>query len=73
MTAPPPAPVAGKDNSQLFGILGIVLCWCFLGGLIFSILSIMQANKFGSSKTLGFVGLGLTIILQVVGYIAFYS
>jgi len=60
---------AGNDNSKLFGILGIVLCWCTLGGLIFSILSITQANKYGSSKTLGYVGLGLTIGLFVIGLI----
>jgi hypothetical protein len=64
---------AGKDNSKLFGILGIVLCWCFLGGLIFSILSIVQAGKYGSPKTLGIIGLVLTLVLQVVYYFAFYA
>jgi cell division protein FtsW (lipid II flippase) len=61
---------AGNDRSKVFGIIGICLCWCFLGGLIFSILSITQASKYGSPKTLGIVGLALTIVLQVVWYVA---
>jgi hypothetical protein len=64
---------AGKDNSKVFGIIGICLCWCFLGGLIFSILSLVQASKYGSSKTLGIVGLVLTLVLQVVYYFLFYA
>jgi hypothetical protein len=60
---------AGKDNSKVFGIIGICLCWCFLGGLIFSILSIVQAGKNGSSKTLGYVGLALTVVLFLLGII----
>ncbi len=68
------APVApANDRSKVFGIIGICLCWCFLGGLIFSILSIVQASRNGSPKTLGIIGLVLTIVLQVVYYIAFYS
>ena len=71
---PPYSPVpAANDRSKVFGIIGICLCWCFLGGLIFSILSIVQASKNGSSKTLGIVGLALTVVLQIIGYIAFYN
>lgn len=65
-------PVASSnDKSKVFGIIGICLCWCFLGGLIFSILSITQATRNGSSKTLGIVGLVLTLVLQVVYFVAF--
>jgi hypothetical protein len=67
------APAASKDNTQLFGILGIVLSWCFIGGLVFSVLSIVQANRFGKPKTLGIIGLVLTIVFQVIWYVAFYS
>lgn len=70
MTAPAAAP---KDNTQLFGILGIVLSWCFIGGLIFSILAIVQAGKFNKPKTLGFIGLGLTILFQIIYYFAFWA
>jgi hypothetical protein len=61
MTQPPvvPQPVpAGKDNTTLFGVLGIVIglicCWPL--GLVFSILSHMQANKNGKPATLAIIG-----------------
>lgn len=67
-------PVASSsDKSKVFGIIGICLCWCFLGGLIFSALSITQATKNGSSKTLGIVGLVLTLALQIVYVVVFSS
>ena len=60
MTQPPmvpqPAPAA-KDNTQLFGILGIVLgvcCWPL--GIVFAVLSHLQANKNGKPATLAIVG-----------------
>ena len=62
MTAP-----AAKDNTQLFGILGICLSWCCIAGLIFSILSLVQANKTNGSKTLGLVGLVLSLLFLVGG------
>jgi len=62
-------PAAASDNSKVLGIIGICLCWCTLGGLIFSILSIVQAKKNGSPTTLGYVGLALTILLFVVGLV----
>ena len=62
-------PAATSDSSKVLGIIGICLCWCTLGGLIFSILSITQARKNGSSPTLGYVGLGLTVGLFVIGLV----
>lgn len=70
MTSPAPA---AADRSRTFGIIGIALCWCFLGGLIFSILSIVQASRYGSSKTLGIVGLVLTVVLQIIGSMLYYN
>ena len=62
-------PAAASNTSKVLGIIGICLCWCTLGGLIFSILSIVYARKNGNSPTLGYVGLGLTIGLFVIGLV----
>jgi len=69
---PPPPPMAqpvqpvGKDNTKLFGWIGIIggLC-CGLVGLIFGILSIMQAKKWGNSPVLGWIA----IVIAVIGWI----
>jgi hypothetical protein len=76
---PPPgayAAPAAKNNTQLFGILGIVLAvvCCPLLGILFGWLSINEAKKTGSDATLGKVGLwlgvGLLALSVVVGIIA---
>lgn len=73
MTQPPmvpqPAPAA-KDNTQLFGILGIVLSLCCVPvGVLFAVLSHLQANKNGKPATLAIVGYvvaGLALIGNIV-------
>lgn len=76
MTQPPvvpqPAP-AGKDNTQLFGILGIVfaLC-CWPLGVLFGVLSHLQANKNGKPATLAIVAY-VVAALNLVGSIVYYS
>ncbi|WP_412542870.1 hypothetical protein R8Z50_10435 [Longispora sp. K20-0274] len=57
-------PVA-KDNSKTLGIVGILLSWCIVG-LVCSIMSIMAAKKNNSSPTLGYVGVGLTVLWVIV-------
>ena len=58
---------AGKDNTQLFGIIGIItaIC-CGLIGLIFGILSIMQARKWGNSPVLGWIAIVIAV-LNIIG------
>jgi hypothetical protein len=77
--APPPpyeaaAAPAGKDNTQLFGILGIVigLICCGPAGIVLGILSIMQAKKFGKPQTLGIIAIVLSVV-GIIGYGAYYS
>lgn len=59
---------AGKDNTQLFGIIGIItaIC-CGLIGLIFGILSIMQARKWGNSPVLGWIAIVIGV-LNIIGW-----
>lgn len=56
---------AGTDRTQLWGILGIVigLICCPLVGIIFGVLSIVEANKWGKPKTLGIIA----IVASVAG------
>jgi hypothetical protein len=70
---PPPPPMAqpvqpvGKDNTGLFGWIGIIggLC-CGLLGLIFGILSISQAKKWGKSPVLGWIAVVIGV-LNIIG------
>lgn len=71
MTQPPvvpqPAPAA-KDNTQLFGILGIVFALCCpLVGVVFAVLSHVQANKAGKPATLAIVGYVVAAV-SIVGW-----
>jgi hypothetical protein len=70
---PPPPPVAqpaGKDNTNLFGWIGIIggLC-CGLIGIVFGVLSIMQAKKWGNSPVLGYIALAVALVNIVAGAI----
>ncbi len=63
--APPPAPPA-NDHTTLFGVLGIVLGICLWpAGLVFSILAMNAAGRAGKPKTLGIIGLVLTILAAI--------
>ena len=68
MPAPEPA---ARDNTQLFGILGIVLAvaCCPLLGILFGYLSMQEARKFGKDQTLGKIGFWLGIALLVVSVV----
>ncbi|HEX5595078.1 MAG TPA: hypothetical protein VFX61_03510 [Micromonosporaceae bacterium] len=64
MTAPyPQQPVAGRDRSTMWGILGIVigLLCCGIVGIIFGYLSIRDAQRFGKSPVLGWLAIGLSV------------
>ncbi|HEX6682066.1 MAG TPA: hypothetical protein VF062_04700 [Candidatus Limnocylindrales bacterium] len=73
---PPPVQPYGqpapRDNTQLFGILGIVLAVICCGplGILFGYLSIREAKKHGKDQTLGKVGFWLGIVLTALGLIA---
>lgn len=76
MTYTPPPPMAqpaqpaGKDNTQLFGWIGIIggLC-CGLLAFIFGALSIMQAKKNGNSPMLGYIAIGIGVLNIIGGFI----
>jgi hypothetical protein len=65
-----PAPT-GTDRTQLRGILGIVigLICCPLVGIIFGVLSIVEANKWGKPKTLGIIAIVASIVSSIVGVV----
>lgn len=69
-TPAPAARPAGKDNTNLFGWIGIIggLC-CGLIGIIFGALSIMQAKKWGSSPVLGYIAIAVAIVNLITGAI----
>jgi steroid 5-alpha reductase family enzyme len=71
MTAPGAPTAAGNDKTTLFGVLGIIfgLC-CWVVGLVFAILSLNQAKKFGNQPTLAYVAfavIALNLIFGIVG------
>lgn len=68
---PPPPAASGTDRTTLFGVLGIVLSICCgIIGLIFAILSVTQAKKYGNSPVLGYVGIAIAA-LNVIGGIVY--
>ena len=67
---PPPVPQAsGKDNSQLLGIIGIIvgLICCSIAGIILGIVSLMQANKYGSTRMWGILAIVASVVNIIVG------
>jgi hypothetical protein len=76
MTQPPvvpqPAPAA-KDNTQLFGILGIVFSLCCAPvGIVFGVLSHLQANKNGKPATLAIIAY-VVAALNIIGGIIYQT
>jgi hypothetical protein len=61
---PPPAAATGPDRTTLWGVLGIVigLLCCGILGVIFGILSVRDAKRFGNSPVLGYVAIGLSVL-----------
>ncbi|MGC9666703.1 hypothetical protein ACNTMW_09120 [Planosporangium sp. 12N6] len=73
MTAPmpPAAAPAGNDKTTLWGVLGIIFdfcCWPL--GVVFGVLSLLEAKKAGKQPTLAYVTFGLAAVIVVVNIIA---
>jgi hypothetical protein len=66
----PPPPAAGNDKTTLWGVLGIVFSFCcFPLGIVFAILSLLEARKAGKQPTLAYVAFGvvaLAIVLNII-------
>lgn len=75
MTPPPyygqqPPAAAGNDKTTLWGVLGIVFAFCCAPlGIVFSILSLLEAKKVGKQPTLAYVGFGITAVFIVINII----
>jgi CHASE2 domain-containing sensor protein len=65
----PAAAPQGTDRTTLWGWLGIVigLLCCGPVGIVFGILSILDANKHRNSKVLGIVAIVVSV-LGMIGY-----
>lgn len=71
MTTPyPPAATPANDKTTLWGVLGIVFAFCCsLLGIVFGILSMNEAKKAGKPPTLGYVAIGLSVVMIILGII----
>ncbi|HZN76334.1 MAG TPA: hypothetical protein VFC00_32305 [Micromonosporaceae bacterium] len=71
MTVPGQPVAAGNDKTTLYGVLGIVfsIC-CAIVGIIFSVLSLMEAKKVGKQPTLAYVGFAVAA-LNIIGGIIY--
>jgi len=64
---PPAAP--GNDKVTLWGVLGIVFALCCVPlGIVFAVLSLLEARKVGKQPTLAYIAFGLAV-LGVIGNI----
>jgi hypothetical protein len=69
---PPPAAAPANDRSTLWGILGIVFTFCCWPlGVVFAILSLLDARKAGKQPTLAYVAFGILALGLVVDIILF--
>jgi len=61
---------AGRDNTTLFGVIGIItaIC-CGIIGLIFGILSIMQARRVGKAPVLGWIAIVISVVNIIGGIV----
>ncbi|HCT81407.1 MAG TPA: hypothetical protein DGG94_18845 [Micromonosporaceae bacterium] len=70
---------AANDKTTLWGVLGIVFgfcCWPL--GVVFAVLSLQEAKKYGKQPTLAYVGFGvaaLAVVLTIINFAtgAFYN
>lgn len=70
---PPPATAPNRDDTVLWGVLGIALAFCCLPlGVAFSILSFTSARKAGTRPTLAYLGFVLSAVVLVV-YVTLYA
>ena len=66
---PPQPAAAGNDKTTLWGVLGIVFAFCCAPlGIVFGILSLLEARKVGKQPTLAYIAFGLAV-LGVIGNI----
>ncbi|GIH04415.1 hypothetical protein Rhe02_24820 [Rhizocola hellebori] len=66
MTQPAAVP---NDKTTLWGVLGIVFFCCPLLGIVFGVLSMMEAKKSGKQPTLAYVAFALAGLVIVVNLI----
>ncbi len=66
MTQPAAVP---NDKTTLWGVLGIVFFCCPLLGIVFGVLSLMEAKKYGKQPTLAYVAFALAALVIVVNII----
>ena len=75
MTPPPyyygPPPAApGNDKVTLWGVLGIVFAFCCWPlGVVFGILSLLEARRYGKQPTLAYVTFGIIVLALIVNII----
>lgn len=75
MTPPPyygqqPPAAAGNDKTTLWGVLGIVCAFCCWPlGIVFGVLSLLEARKVGKQPTLAYVTFGLIVLALIINII----
>jgi len=68
-----PTQPPGKSRTQLFGIIGIIGAICCLPlGVVFSFLSYTEAKRYGSSRTLAYIGFVL-VVLALISEIFYFA
>lgn len=67
----PPPGAAANDKTTLWGVLGIVGAFCCTPvGIVFAVLSMMEAKKAGKQPTLAYVAFGCIVVAAISGAIA---
>jgi hypothetical protein len=67
---PPAAAPAGNDKTTLWGVLGIIFTFCCWPlGVVFAVLSLLEAKKAGKQPTLAYVTFGILAVVLVIDLI----
>ena len=65
---PPAAP--GNDKVTLWGVLGIVFALCCVPlGIVFAVLSLLEARKVGKQPTLAYVAFGIVVLALIINIV----
>ena len=67
---PPPGGAPANDKVTLWGVLGIIFAFCCWPiGVVFGILSLLEARKYGKQPTLAYVTFGIIVLALIVNII----
>jgi hypothetical protein len=71
---PPPAATPANDRTTLWGVLGIIFAFCCTPlAILFAVLSLLEARKYGKPPTLAYVAFAVIAVGFIIGLILAFA